>query len=82
MALRDFLRNNWRAVTITVTVVVFVIAAIVILRNMPLLISSGFRYGYGPNAKRIRSVARQHHACSQVMNGATHPRTIMPPSAA
>jgi TRAP-type uncharacterized transport system substrate-binding protein len=35
MALRDFLRNNWRAVTITVTVVAFVIAAIVILRNMP-----------------------------------------------
>jgi TRAP-type uncharacterized transport system substrate-binding protein len=35
MALRDFLRNNWRVVTITVTVVAFVIAAIVILRNMP-----------------------------------------------
>ncbi len=35
MALRDFLRNNWPAVTITVTVVAIVIAAIVLLRNMP-----------------------------------------------
>ena len=35
MALRDFLRNNWPAVAITVTVVAIVIAAIVILRSMP-----------------------------------------------
>ena len=35
MALRDFLRNNWPAVTITVTVVAIVIAAIVLLRSMP-----------------------------------------------
>jgi TRAP-type uncharacterized transport system substrate-binding protein len=35
MALRDFLRNNWPAITITVTVVAIVIAAIMILRNMP-----------------------------------------------
>ena len=35
MALRDFLRNNWPVVAIAVTVVAIVIAAIVILRNMP-----------------------------------------------
>ena len=35
MALRDFLRNNWPAVTITVTAVAIVIAAVVLLRSMP-----------------------------------------------
>ena len=35
MALRYFLRNNWPAVTITVTAVAMVIAAIVIFRSMP-----------------------------------------------
>ena len=35
MPLRDFLRNNWPAVAITVTLVAIVIAAIVILRDMP-----------------------------------------------
>ena len=35
MALRDFLRNNWLAVAIIVTVVAIVIAATLILRNMP-----------------------------------------------
>ena len=35
LALRDFLRKNWPAVTIIVTVVAIVIAAIVILRQMP-----------------------------------------------
>ena len=35
MALRDFLRNNWPAVAIAVTVVAAVIAAVVILRSMP-----------------------------------------------
>jgi TRAP-type uncharacterized transport system substrate-binding protein len=35
MALRDFLRNNWPAVAIAVTVVAAVIAAIVILLSMP-----------------------------------------------
>src|SRR5271166_2531196 len=35
MALRDFLRNNWPLVAITVTVVAIVIAATLILRNMP-----------------------------------------------
>ena len=35
MALRYFLRNNWPAITITVTVVAIVIATIVILRDMP-----------------------------------------------
>jgi len=35
MALRYFLRNNWPAVTITVTAVAMVIATIVILRSMP-----------------------------------------------
>ena len=35
MALRYFLRNNWPAVTITVTAVAMVIATIVTLRSMP-----------------------------------------------
>jgi TRAP-type uncharacterized transport system substrate-binding protein len=35
MALRYFLRNNWPAITITVTVVAIVIATVVILRDMP-----------------------------------------------
>ena len=35
MALRYFLRNNWPAVTITVTALAMVIAAIVIFRSMP-----------------------------------------------
>ena len=35
MALRYFLRNNWPAITITVTVVAIFIVALVTLRNMP-----------------------------------------------
>jgi TRAP-type uncharacterized transport system substrate-binding protein len=35
MALRYFLRNNWPAITITVTVVAIFIVAIVIFRSMP-----------------------------------------------
>jgi len=35
MALRDVVRNNWRAVALAVTIVAFVIAAMVILRNVP-----------------------------------------------
>jgi TRAP-type uncharacterized transport system substrate-binding protein len=35
MALRHFLRNNWPAITITVTVVAIFIVALVTLRNMP-----------------------------------------------
>lgn len=60
MAFRDALRNNWPAVTITVTVVAIVIAAIVIIRTMPprtIVMATGAEGGaYFEVGERYRTV--------------------------
>jgi TRAP-type uncharacterized transport system substrate-binding protein len=60
MALRDTLRNNWPAVTITVTVVAIVVAAIAIIRTMPprmIVMATGAQGGaYSKVGERYRAV--------------------------
>jgi TRAP-type uncharacterized transport system substrate-binding protein len=60
MALRNTLRNNWPAVTITVTVVAIVVAAIAIIRTMPprmIVMATGAEDGaYFAAGERYRAV--------------------------
>ena len=60
MAARDFLRNNWPAITITVTAVAIVIAAIAMLRTMPphmIVMATGAEGGvYYEIGERYRAV--------------------------
>lgn len=60
MAARDFLRNKWPAIAITVTAVAIVIAAVVILRTMPprmIVMATGPEGGaYSDVGERYRAV--------------------------
>src|SRR5216683_4126598 len=59
MAARDFLRNNWPAITITMTAVAIACAAIVMLRGMPprtIVMATGPEGGaYNEFGKRYRA---------------------------
>src|SRR5215470_8139873 len=58
MAVRDALRNNWPAITIAVTAMAIVCAAVVMLRGMPprtIVMATGPDGGYYEFGKRYRA---------------------------